>query len=179
MNWDKVKKVWNCICEYLPFGNKPEVVVILVIFAVGFFWIRGCNAAETMLEYGAGVLSGEYSEGQYISIEERFDEGRYSVGFTLMGEQVCQCGEGLVPVDVNIAIYVSRNVFWKRLELGIGIAWWESINRAIGSHLTLQPRIAIRITENFDLRLWTHNSNSGLSKPNLGQDRIGFSYRFN
>jgi len=176
---NKIKELWNKIAGFLPFGNKPEVVIILVLFAAAFFTVRTCEAAETMLEFGAGVLSGEYAEGQYLAIEERFSEGRYSVGFVLMGEQTCKCGEGDVPLDVNIAIFVSRNVFWKRLELGIGIAYWEATSRAIGSHLTIQPRIAIRLTDNFDLRLWTHNSNSGLSSPNLGQDRIGFSYRFN
>jgi len=176
---NKIKELWNKIAGFLPFGNKPEVVIILVFFAVSFFIVRTCEAAETMLEFGAGVLSGEYVEGQYLAIEERFSEGRYSVGFVLMGEQTCKCGEGDVPLDVNIAIFVSRNVFWKRLELGIGIAYWEATSRAIGSHLTIQPRIAIRLTDNFDFRLWTHNSNSGLSSPNLGQDRIGFSYRFN
>ncbi len=178
MNWQKIKEVWAKIADFLPFGNKAEVVIILVIFAIGFFTVRACEGAETMIEFGAGVLSGEYSDGQYLAIEERFSEGRYSVGFTLMGEQTCKCGEGDVFVRTNIGIYVMRNVFWKRLELGIGIAYWENTNRAIGTNLTIQPRIAIRLWKNFDLRLWTHNSNSGASEKNLGQDRIGFSWRF-
>jgi hypothetical protein len=159
----------------LPFNNEAVAIVVAVILL--FPGGRSCEARETILELGAGFLSGEYSQGQAIILAQRFDKSKYAVGLGVVGDQVCQCVEGEVILDTNAFFFASRQVHWKRLEVGIGAAYWQNTNRVLGRHLTYQLVFAVNLWKELDLRL-RHYSNAGSGGQNLGQDMIGLSWRF-
>lgn len=165
------------LTKYLPFNNPAPALVLIAAFIVLFFSIRSCEASETMLEAGVGFLSAEYSQGQYILVSERFAEGKYEVGFGVWGDQECKCNEGRVDLDTNGFFFAQRNVFYKRFEMGLGFGYWQNTNRALGKHVTYQLSLAYNLFDNVDLRL-RHASNAGSGSPNLGQDSLGVSYRF-
>jgi len=175
--WTKIKSWWVVAAKFLPFNNPPVAVALIVGLILGFVSMRACEGAETMLEGGAAVLSGEYSEAQYLVLEERFVEGRYGIGLIIIGDQICKCREGDVFVETNMGAYVTRNVFWKRLEIGIGLMKWQNTNRALSKDFTFHLTVAINLWRELDLR-FGHDSNAGTGSPNVGQDTIGLSWRF-
>lgn len=159
----------------LPFNNEAVAIVAAVILL--FPAARSCDATETIFELGAAFLSGEYSQGQTIVLAKRFDQSKYAAGLGVVGDQLCQCIEGEVILDTNAFFFASRQVHWKRLEVGIGAAYWANTNRVLGRHLTFQLVFAVNLWKELDVRL-RHFSNAGSGGQNLGQDMIGLSWRF-
>lgn len=168
---------WRDIYRWLPFNNPAPALAIIAAFIILFFTIRSCEARETMLEAGVGFLSAEYSHGQYIVASERFADGKYEIGLGVWGDQVCKCNEGDTALETNAFVFASRNVFWKRLEMGLGFGYWQNTNRALGKNLTFQLNVGVNVWRNLDVRI-RHASNAGSGSPNLGQDSLGLSWRF-
>ena len=162
--------------KFNPFNNNKTAVIAIAIFVVSFLWIRSCEAAETIVEVGPTILSADYSDGVAIMLSERL-QNKYMLGFGLVGDQTCKCSEGDVELGNNIMLQAQRLVTYKRITLGLGVAYWQNLNRAIGEHLTFALSIEIDLPSKWDLRI-RHYSNAGSGTPNLGQDLITLGWRF-
>ncbi len=168
---------WDKMAKWLPWNNPTPASLVILVVIIAFFSIRSCEAADTLLDVGATILSGEYSEAQYMIIEERFSDSRYSVGFGIFGNQVYKTDFGNIPVNTNLTFFVMRNVRWKRLTMGLGPGYWSNTNRALGKHFTVRITIAVNVWKRLDVRLG-HGSNAGSGEPNGGQDSIGVTWAF-
>ena len=106
--------------------------ILLAFLAVLFFFFaKESSAAE--FEIGPTLLSGEYSEGGVLLLTERI--GRWSIGGGYISEQRCHCRW---PADLteNIFFQGQRVVEYKLAEIGIGGAYFQNTNRALGKKLT-------------------------------------------
>jgi hypothetical protein len=136
-----------------------------------FFLANEGEAAE--VEAGPGLLSGEYSEGGILLITERV--GKWSFGGGYMSPQYCHCTD---PTELreNIVFQVQRIVPYKNFEIGIGPAYWQNTNRALGKNLTWSLHLGYG-GERWKFRI-RHYSNAGSGSPNLGQDMVTVGYSF-
>ncbi len=168
----------------LPFTLPKAAAIAVIVFLGLFFLAISCEEAEadTILEVGAGVLSGEFSGTPILIVAERF-QGKYDIGVGLVGEQTCECGdfkldlEKETPVPTLAMIFVQRVVTWKRVELGLGFGFWNKTSRVSGSVLMLPLSLKLKLTDRLSLGV-RHFSTGGSGRPNLGQDMVSLSWRF-
>lgn len=146
-------------------------IVGIVILLMCFVWYKEANAIE--LEVGPTVLSGEYSEGGALMITETV--GKWSLGGGYVSKQTCHCRYP-AELDENIFFQVQRVATYKKLEVGIGPAYFQNTNRALGKNLTWSLSVGIK-GEHWALRI-RHFSNAGSGSPNLGQDMLLLGYAF-
>ena len=92
-----------------------------------------------------------------------------------MSKQHCHC---TWPADLeeNIFFQVQRVSEYKNWELGIGPAYFQNTNRALGKNLTWALSIGYK-GKKWAFRL-RHYSNAGSGSPNLGLDGITVGYSF-
>lgn len=145
------------------------LAVFLVIMC--FFFYKEANAVE--LEVGPGLLSGEYSEGQALIINERV--GKWDIGGGYISKQYCHC-TWPAALDENIFFHGQRIVEYKMAEIGIGAAYFQNTNRALGKNLTWSLSLGFG-GEHWSVR-FRHFSNAGSGSPNLGQDLLTIGYEF-
>lgn len=155
-------------------GRWPCYVVLQIVTMALFFQCTRAEA-DTRLELGAGFLSWEYSDGGAAILTERFN-GKYDVSLGIVTEQYCRC---TFPTDIddNLFVQVQRVFVGSRFELGIGAAWFQNSNRALGKRFNVPLSLGYRLTKRISLRV-RHYSNGGSGVPNVGQDLITVGYRF-
>jgi len=156
---------------------KPAYIVgaVLVLLMLGF-----CREAEAdvAVEVGPTIASGEYTEGQALLFTEYFDN-KYGLTLGYITDQVIEDrSETKFYARPNFFIQGNRYVgITERLYGGIGVAYFNSTNRALGckvtANLTLQWRASDRVYWNI-----RHYSNAGSCSPNMGQDLFTISYKF-
>lgn len=149
-----------------------KIVLVFVVILLAFFWNEA--RSEVFVEAGGTVLSGETSKGAALILGQRFN--RWEIAGGVLSEQECRCN---YPEDLDINMFVQgqRIVKWGGTRLGIGMAYWQNTNRALGKNLTWSLLIGYEFTDNFSLQV-RHWSNAGSGKPNLGQDLISATWRF-
>ena len=147
-------------------------IVLAFVVVLCFFAYKEANAFEA--EVGPGFLSGEYSEGGAAIITERF--GKWSVGGGYVSKQTCHCRYP-ADLDENIFFQGQRMFDYKNAELGIGAAYFQNTNRALGKNLTWSLSLGYRFTDHWTVRI-RHWSNAGSGSPNLGQDLLTIGYNF-
>lgn len=146
--------------------------------------------AETRLEVGPTLLSMEYSDGFSAILFERFDD-KWDIGIGWISEQTMHTGDYVdIPFTTeivnrteivhelreNIFIIGQRVFHVEYFEFGIGIAYFNNINRGLGSKMTLPLTIAFT-WKDYSIR-FRHFSNGGSATPNTGQDMVTFGYTF-
>lgn len=144
----------------------------MFIILLGFFAYKEANAFE--MEGGVGLLSGEYSEGGALIATERV--GKWAIGGGYVSKQVCHCRW---PADLteNIFFQGQRMFDHKNWEMGLGAAYFQNTNRALGKNLTFSLSIGYRFADHWTVRI-RHYSNAGSGAPNLGQDMLTVGYRY-
>ena len=152
-------------------GIQGYWIVLAFIVALALAFCHEAKSAE--FEGGPTILSGEYSEGGLLMITERI--GPWSIGGGATSPQRCHCNWP-ADLDTNIFFQGQRIVDYKKVELGIGAAYWQNTNRALGKNLTWSLSVGYG-GEHWSVRI-RHWSNAGSGKPNLGQDVLTIGYQF-
>lgn len=166
---------------------KPWTIVLgfVALMMLGF-----CHEArsEVTAEIGAGFLSGQYSKGQTGIITERWGGpygSRYAVGMGVISRQeVTDRSRTHYKMRSNLFVFAQRRVSfnlkgctWDCISLGLGPAYFNATNRAIGSNFAAALSIEFRPTERLGLNI-RHFSNAGSKPPNMGQDMLTLTYTF-
>jgi hypothetical protein len=131
-----------------------------------------CQAADTKIEAGPGVLSAEFSRGYGILLSEIW-LGKYALSIGWFSDQKFNHRD----VDENSFVMAQWLFSYKKLQLGFGAALWENTNRALGRKFTFQEQIGIRLRGNWDIS-YRHWSNASTAKPNSGQNLLSVGYNF-
>lgn len=152
-------------------GVEGIWIILVFLLILIFFAYKEANALE--LEAGPALLSGEYSEGGAMILSDRI--GKFSVGGGYISKQVCHCRYP-AELDENIFFHAQRVFEYKRWELGIGPAYFQNTNRALGKKLTWSLSLGFG-GEHWSIRV-RHFSNAGSGTPNLGQDTLVIGYAF-
>lgn len=145
-----------------------------------FGFSQESHASDVTVELGAGFLSGEFSKGGALLVNQRWKSGRYSVGIGYISEQeVTDRSNTFYEVRENLFIQAQRRtcLFNDKLCLGIGVAHFNNTNRALGSKFTAGVHVEGQINENLSLNI-RHYSNAGSATPNMGQDMITIGWSF-
>lgn len=164
-----------------PFGNSSRSVlfIVLVLAILGLMRCAESHAdtpPTTVVEIGPSVLSADFTGGTVALLSERFG-GKWDVGIALVGQQDCRCSEGRIDIPTNAAIRAMRVLRWKRVEGGLGVAFWSNTNRALGQRQTFELMLGVYLTERLALKIH-HFSNAGQVSPNMGQDMLTLAWRF-
>jgi hypothetical protein len=146
---------------------------IVLVFILLFFCFLAYESQAAEVEIGPTNLSGRWSDGGTLLITERVN--KWSFGGGIISEQYCHC---TYPADIatNIFFQVQRVVDHKGWEIGVGPAYFQNTNRALGTNLNWALSIGYR-WDDFSIRV-RHYSNAGSGSPNLGQDLLTFGYIF-
>jgi hypothetical protein len=152
-------------------GIEGYWIVLAFLLILIFFAVKEADALE--LEAGPALLSGEYSDGGVLLISERI--GKWSIGGGYISEQYCHCN---YPDDLstNIFFHGQRVIEYRMLEIGIGAAYFQNTNRALGKNLTWSLSLGFG-GKHWSIRL-RHFSSAGSGTPNLGQDMATIGYSF-
>lgn len=154
---------------------KVEGAILVLIFVVILFAMFTCEDSNaTEFEVGPTLLSGEYSEGGALLLTERI--GKFEVGGGYTSKQECHC-RWPADLDENIFFQAQRMVRWKKVEAGIGAAYFQNTNRALGKRLTWALSFGLVDLGHFSVQI-RHYSNAGSGSPNLGQDMVTVGWRF-
>ena len=138
--------------------------------------------AEFNIELGAAHLSGSNSNGAVVIFQERYDKWLVGIGF-IDEQEVCPSWEMKynypcpVFVDRNLFLHGQRLLKWKGIELGVGAAYFQNTNRALGKNFTVSASIGYHLNKH----VWVgarHFSNAGSGTPNLGQDMLNIGITF-
>ena len=149
------------------------IVAVFVIILL-FFFYNEAKSDEVFVEAGSTVLSGETSKGGALILGQRF--GQWEVAGGVLSPQECRCNW---PEDIGTNIFVQgqRIVSYKSANMGIGMAYWQNTNRALGKNFTWSLLVGWQVNERLSLQI-RHWSNAGSGKPNLGQDLLSATLRF-
>lgn len=139
-------------------------------------------SAELRLEAGPTYLSDELSDGWSIVINDRITP-KWDIGMGYVSEQrVLPSWEedrGLPATDVgtNLFIHGQRIISYEKFELGIGVAFFQNTNRALGKDFVSSVSLGWNFSDSLSIRV-RHFSNAGSGTPNLGQDLVTFGFSF-
>ena len=153
-------------------GIEGVWIVLAALLLMCFVGYKTADAVE--IEAGPGFLSGEYSEGGVLIFNSELYKG-WHIGGGYVSKQTCHCTYP-ADLDENIFFQVQHRAKWKLLEVGIGPAYWQNTNRALGKNLTWSLSLGLG-GEHWSVRL-RHFSNAGSGSPNLGQDMLTLGYQF-
>jgi hypothetical protein len=170
----KEKNLWRQIEAWV----KPIYLIVAFIILMTFGFCMEAKGGEVSMEVGGTFLSGEYSKGGYIYLQEEFLEKYYVGGGYISEQRFADRGENKHDVQENIFIQAGRNLhIHGPFSISLGAAYFNATNRALSSNLNFTLGVQFDIGDNvtFQIRHW---SNGGSSRPNLGQDVIGFGWRF-
>jgi hypothetical protein len=116
-----------------------------------------------------------------IVLNERWD--KWIVGIGWVDQQWVtprferEWGGGPVFIDYNLFVHGQRLLKWKKLEIGIGAAYFQNTNRVSGTHFTVSSSIGYHFNKHLTLNI-RHFSNAGSGSPNLGQDALLIGWTF-
>jgi hypothetical protein len=137
--------------------------------------------ADFNMEVGRGNLSSSDSGAVSILLQERYD--KWLIGLGWIDEQDVlpdwERSRDLprVHINRNLFLHGQRLFRWKMVEAGIGAAYFQNTNRALGENFTVSASINIYWTDRFYMG-FRHFSNAGSGTPNLGQDIFHLGYTF-
>ncbi len=174
--------------RFNPFNNpKPAIYFIAGFIALAAVFLSCEAKAETQFEWGATFAGGKYSNGSALFFSEVFGDGKYLVGFGLVGDQYRTFNTwGIVPgkavptkitVTSNMLVQAQRLITFKRVTLGLGVANWQHTSRILGDEFTFALSLSYALNSSWDIR-YRHFSNGGTATPNSGQDLLLIGYRF-
>lgn len=157
---------------------KPVFLIATLLGLLFFAWAKEAKG-DMHLELGAPFLSGEFAEGATLMVEER--RGRWGCGMTYITEQrVRPRNDPPQDLKPNLGIHCLRYATLgdrDQWEFGVGPAYWNSTNRALGSKFNAGLSVAYKFNEKWALRV-RHYSNAGSASPNMGQDILTLAYSF-
>ena len=115
-----------------------------------------------------------------VVVSERTDKWELGIGWvdkqTVFPDWERDRGLPEVSFRENLFIHATRVGRWNKFELGLGAAYFQNTNRALGKHFVASAYGAYNFNEAWSLRL-RHFSNGGSGSPNLGQDAISIGLR--
>lgn len=150
------------------------VLAFLVILLFGFY--KEANA-EINVEAGGTFLSGEYSEGQMLVLNETWDKWRLGMGIVTEQEVTDRHGN-FHEVRENLFIHGQRLVsITKNLDFGLGVGYFNAKTRWNGSNFVASMSVEYALDDKWSLK-YRHFSNAGSATPNMGQDAFLVSYSF-
>jgi hypothetical protein len=161
-----------------------EVVRVLALFLLLFSTAQ----AEFNIEYGKANLSAEWT-GPTVVVNERWDNWLVGIGWT--GNQSVtpdgirnwyqenRPGEPIpsTPVGKNLFFHGQRLLRMGGFEIGIGPAYFQNENRALGKQFVVSASVGYHINDHVWIGI-RHFSNAGSGKPNMGQDMLNIGYIF-
>jgi len=156
---------------------KP--LAIIGMFMLLLFYAFGKEAkADVSVEIGPTFLSGQYADGQVLTLNEQFDNG-YSLGVGYITKQVVTDRAGdTYYLRENVFIQGMRHVtVTEKFNLGLGVGYVNSTNRVLGSNFVFSLLVRYDFTDRWSANI-RHFSNAGSSPPNMGQDMITIGYSF-
>ncbi len=162
--------------KWRKFEAVVKPVAIIALFLLSFAAMSRCEA-EMKYEAGIGFLSGEHSDSFALAITEKFDNNwNVQLGYVSEQKVTDRSGNTSTPRE-NLWASVYRSVEWKQAELGLGVAYFNGTNRALGSKFTAHLAATWNWSDSgsFTLR---HFSNAGSQTPNMGQDMLLLGWRF-
>jgi hypothetical protein len=167
--------------------RKGPIIVVLLL-ALALLGLCQETQAEVTVEGGAGFLSSQASGGGTAIITERWGgpyKSRYAVGMGYIYKQhVLTRKRNYYNLDENLFVFAQRRISfylkgceWDCISVGLGVAYFNSTNRALGSNFNAALSIEFRPTDKWSLNI-RHFSNAGSATPNMGQDMITIGYTF-
>ena len=154
--------------------KKPTTVAVL-LFVIGFMLLQGCETkADTIFEaIPITFIAGQPYKGVGLMMTERFSD-RYDLSVMLTTQQTCDCKRGDSPG--NLGVTAQRIVQWKRLEMGLGAAYFHNKTPAWNSNTTFALSWGLHFAS------WSvrhrHYSTGGSSTTNGGWDLLTIGYAF-
>ena len=156
------------------------VFMVLALVGLLFMAFAKEGKAEMTAELGAPFLSGEFAEGAALFLEQRWD--KWGCGMGYLTEQVVRPRtEPKQDVRPNLWVQCQRYATMgsrDQWEFGVGPAYFNSTNRALGSNFTAALSIGYDFNEKWGVKV-RHWSNAGSASPNMGQDLLTIEYSFN
>jgi hypothetical protein len=175
--------------------NKIKGSIYVLAF-IGLFSLALCHEAEaeTRFELGTSNVSGEWSGGHVLMIQERITP-KYAIGFGHITEQNFNtCGRPGCEWTVQEQLFlgIERLVPYKKFTLSIGPYYFQTKNRVSSTKFNARLALEYQINYRWAVKL-SHFSNAGSGpviklraddgtllkqRNNLGQDALLITYRF-
>ena len=156
---------------------KPWMIVAIfvLIFLFGF-WKE--SRAEVNVEVGATFLSGEFSDGAMLLMNETWED-KWRIGMGVSSPQeVTDRHENFHKVNENLFVHGQRLVsITEKWSLGLGVGYFNAKTRWNGSNFVASMSVEYDFNDNWGLK-YRHWSNAGSATPNMGQDVFLISYTF-
>lgn len=155
---------------------KPVVLIAALLGLLTFGFCQETKA-DVRAEIGPAIASGEYTNGGVLRLSQDF--GKFNIGLGYISEQDIEDRSGRVfPTKPNLYLDVVRTVdIYKKWRGGVGVAFFNNTNRALGCRTTATLAIGYEFSDRVGMYL-RHYSNAGSCTPNMGQDLLTIQYRF-
>ena len=155
------------------------MIVVLFILVLLFGLYKESKAESVVsVELGPTLLSGEFSEGAALIVNQTWDE-KWRLGMGYVSEQkVTPRHEPETDVRANLFVHGQRIVgITDKLDLGLGVAYFNAKTRWNGSNFVASMSIEYSLSDRLGIN-FRHWSNAGSASPNMGQDLFTIGYRF-
>ena len=167
--------------KFLPFGNAPKVVAILIVFVLLWllpFVLGQCSARAAELEFSAGsaVIRGPASAmgAKLIVPNVVSNVADAACGFMLIGGSTYrnEWQRTQAAVHCQLISHVGR------FNFGLGAGVLQHDDAYNGGKINFSLMLQVRVWKELYLTLDQHFSNSASAEPNLGRDLVLASWRF-
>lgn len=160
------------------FEKIVKPVFIISAFLLLLLWGLNQEArAETSVELGGTMLSGQYGQGTALILSETWKD-KYSIGFGYITKQEVTDRSGTTySLRENVFVQGVRHIdITEKFNLGLGASYFNDTNRALGSQFAFSLLMRYDITDRWNIN-FRHYSNAGSKRPNMGQDMLTVGYR--
>ena len=166
--------------RFLPFGNAPPLVAVLVLFVFLFllpFLFGQCTAKGAEFEFSGGstVVRGPASAmGLKVIVPDVITKNAdLGCGLMLIGASTYNGAPQLTQAAVHCQIISHLD----RFNFGLGAGVLQHDDAYNGGKVNFSLMLEVRTWEQLYVQ-YQHFSNSGSAAPNLGRDLALLSWRF-
>lgn len=155
---------------------KPWMMVALFILILLFgFWKE--SKADVQVELGPTFLSGEFSDGAALVLNE--DWGKWRIGMGVIGPQEVTDRSGTTyDVRTNLFVHGQRIVaITDNLDFSLGVGYMNALTRWNGTKFVASMSVEYSLNDHWSIN-YRHFSNAGSASPNMGQDIFLVGYKF-
>lgn len=166
--------------KFLPFGNAPPLVGILVIFVLLWllpFILGQCKAHGAELEFEGGMTAVR-GPAAMLGAKAIFpgvitEHGDVGCGFVLIGESYYKDEYQRTQAGIHCQIISHLD----RFNAGLGAGVLQHDDAYNGGKFNFSLMLEVRTWDQLYVG-YQHFSNSGSAEPNLGRDIAFLAWRF-
>lgn len=143
---------------------KKGTITVLIFVCLLFVFLFREARSETVVQAGASVVQGNFTQAPVLIIQERFADDKYALALGYIGSQTAEGHDVQEQLIVGAERLIRGNfdewTWFNRVTLSVGAYWFSSETVVSSARLNARLGLTVDITPRFAVMI-SHFSNAG------------------